>query len=799
MRISLNWLREFIDFDLPAEDLAHQLTMLGLEIEAIEQSGKDISAVYIGQILSIEPHPDADKLVVCRTDVGQAEPLQIVCGAKNMTVEDKVPTAIVGATLPGGFAIGKRKMRGIESQGMMCSARELGLGDDHAGLLILPEDAPVGENAVSYLGLDDTVLEIEVTPNRGDWASMAGVARELGAHFRKPFHMPDVTVKESGEPAAKRSSVTIEDPDLCARYLGRVLTDVKVGPSPAWLCQRLAAAGHRPINNIVDITNYVLLETGHPLHAFDLAKLQEERIVVRRARNGERLTTIDHEDRPLNPEMLVIADGRAPVAIAGVMGGLDSEVGEGTQTVFLESACFNPVTIRRTARALGMQTEASQRFQRGADPKMAEYAINRAAALMHELAGARIAPGLLDEYPQPLARREITLRHERSDLVLGTNVPAAQQREILVRLGFELLREDPSSSVVAVPSWRHDVKQECDLIEEVARLHGYDNMTVSVPAVRQSDEVYAPLNQRIREVRHFLVGKGLTEMLHWTFTSRKRISQTGLADGYLNAVALENPLSDNYAVMRTSLLPSMLETVSMNIRRGNTDVAAFEVGPTYHPKDGEALPEQRRMLAIALSGCPEQRHWSHPPRNADFYDLKGYLESLCRHLGLPCTLQEKASDLFEEGQAAVFEVDGLPLGQLGRVSRAVAGEFDLSQPVYVLELDLSQALTASSPRRAQFSEPGSFPPSLRDMALLVNTTVPAGTLVNTTRNIGGTLLKHVGIFDVYTGKQVPDGKKSIALELVFQSHERTLTDKDTQKAWDNILKALEAEHGAQLR
>ncbi len=799
MRISLNWLREFIEFDLPAEELAHQLTMLGLEIEAIDQPGKEISSVYVGQLVSIEPHPDADKLVVCRTQVGPGEPLQIVCGAKNMKVGDKVPTAVVGGSLPGGFAIGKRKMRGIESHGMMCSARELGLGEDHAGLLILPEDAPVGADAAAYLGLDDTVLEIEVTPNRGDWASMAGVARELGAHLRRPFHMPEFAVREAGKPAADCSSVTIENPDLCGRYIGRILTGVKVGPSPAWLCQRLVAAGQRPVNNIVDITNYVLLETGHPLHAFDLAKLQETRIVVRPARSGERLTTIDHEDRALNPDMLVIADAKAPVAIAGVMGGLDSEVGEATQSVFLESAVFNPISIRRTARALGMQTEASQRFQRGADPEMALYAINRAAALMQEIAGAQIAPGLLDEYPHVAARKEVTLRYDRADLVLGTSVAPADQREILARLGFEIVREDAQSCTVAVPTWRHDVKQECDLIEEVARLHGYDNMDVSVPAVRQSDAVHAPLDRRIRELRHFLVGQGLTEMLHWTFTSRKRIGAAGLGDAFLDAVALQNPLSDNYGVLRTSLLPTMLETVAANIRRGNTDVAAFEIGPAYHPQAGQDLPEQRTMLAIALSGCLEARHWSHPPRQADFYDLKGRLEALGHHLGVPCVLEETSTALFEDGQSATLAVDGHTLGHLGRVSRGVAGEFDLTQPVYLLELDLTQVLTQFAPPRAIFREPANFPASLRDMALLVNTDVPAGTLIGTARSAGGTLLKHVGVFDVYTGKQVPDNKKSVALEFVFQSHERTLTDEDTQKAWDNILKALEKEHGAQLR
>ena len=390
MRISLNWLKELVDIDLGVDDLAHQLTMLGLEIESVERPGEGLSGVLVGQIQSIEPHPDADKLVVCKTDVGGEEPLQIVCGAKNMSVGDKVPTAIVGATLAGGFAIKGRKMRGVESQGMMCSADELGMGEDHSGLFIMDPETPVGVDALPLLGLDDVIFEIEVTPNRGDWAGMIGVARELAALRDGVIRPPEAALNETSEEAASLSSVTIEDPDLCPRYLGRVITGVKIGPSPAWLCQRLFAAGQRPINNIVDITNLVLLETGHPLHAFDYQKLAENRIVVRRARKGEPLKTLDDQDRALVEDMLVIADAKKPVALAGVMGGADSEVGEGTQDIFLESAYFNPVSIRRTARALGMNTEASQRFQRGADPEMAVYALDRAAALIQDIAGGSV-------------------------------------------------------------------------------------------------------------------------------------------------------------------------------------------------------------------------------------------------------------------------------------------------------------------------------------------------------------------------------------------------------------------------
>ncbi|MDQ1256214.1 MAG: phenylalanyl-tRNA synthetase beta chain, partial [Candidatus Hydrogenedentes bacterium] len=413
MRISLNWLKEYVDIPVGVDELAHQLTMLGIEIEAIERPWAEITKIFTGKLLSIEPHPSADKLVVCKTDVGQAEPLQIVCGATNMKAGDIVPTAIVGATLPGGFNIAPRKMRGIESQGMMCSSRELAIGDDHDGLLILAPETPIGADFIALAGLDDTILEVEITPNRGDCASMIGVARELAALYGTAYRIPETPLTEGAQKAADLSRVTIEDADLCPRYIGRVLPSVQIKKSPLWMARRLIAAGQRPINNVVDITNYVLLETGHPLHAFDYGLLAENRIVVRRARAGESIVTIDGDTHPLKPEMLVIADAERPVAVAGVMGGKESEVGEGTARVFLESAFFDPISIRRTSRALGIQSEAAAHFQRGADPEMALYAINRTASLMQQFANAEIAQGLLDEYPKPLPRKEVTLRYDR--------------------------------------------------------------------------------------------------------------------------------------------------------------------------------------------------------------------------------------------------------------------------------------------------------------------------------------------------------------------------------------------------
>ena len=798
MRVSLNWLREFVDIDIDVDDLTHKLTMLGLEIESVEKPGAEIQDVVIGKVLSVDPHPDADKLVVCKTDVGGSEPLQIVCGATNMKAGDLVPTAVVGATLPEGFKIARRKMRGIESQGMMCSARELGLGDDHLGLLILDPDLPVGENAVPLLGLDDVVFDIEVTPNRADWASMIGVARELAALLETPLRIPEIPLTESGKPAAELSSVTIEDPDLCPRYIGRVLTGVKVGPSPLWMCRRLISGGLRPINNIVDITNYVLLETGHPLHAFDYDLLAENRIVVRRARDGETMLTIDEQDHVLTSDMLIIADAKEPIAVAGVMGGHDSEVGERTVNVFLESAYFDPVSVRRTARALGMQTEASLRFQRGADPEMAEYAVDRAAALMQELAGATVHPGKLDEYPAPLEPIELTLRYDRTNLLLGASVAPKDQRKFLANLGFQMVGEDRASCSVRVPLRRNDVRQEADLIEEVARLYGYDNIPSNLPRVAVTDNVFAPHDKKLRGLREFLVGLGLTEMMGMTFSAPSQVERAGLDGAYLDMVTLENPLSEQHATMRSSLIPGLLAAVSTNLRHGSPNIKAFELGPVYRPNPAAELPDQHTRIGVIYTGHEGRKHWSKPEQPLDLYDLKGLVEAVLDWLSVAIDFVAIDFRTMAPGQCGQVVVREKPVGVLGQVSEQILAGYDIEQPVYLAEIDLDPLLESDG-QPTGFHSIAIFPPSLRDMAVLVDETVPAGNVCAAAQKAGGKLLSRVDIFDVYTGKQVPAGKKSIALSLVLQSTDRTLTDKDTQKTWDKILKTLEDNFQAELR
>lgn len=795
MRIPLNWLRDYVDFPDDVDALCDKLTMLGLEIESVERPGDAVQKVVVGKILEISKHPDADNIVVCKTDVGQGEPLQICCGAKNMKVGDKVPTAVIGASLPNGMSISRKKMRGVESQGMMCAADELGLGEDHDGLLILSPDAPVGKDVRPILGLDDVILEIEVTPNRGDWAGLIGIARELSAAYGVPLKMPVATLEESTKTAADVASVAIEVANLCPRYIGRVVTGIKVGPSPDWIKRRLEAAGQRAINNAVDITNYILLETGQPLHAFDHKKLKKGAIVVRRARVGESIATLDGTDRALTPDMLVIADADVPVAVAGVMGGRDSEVGESTSDVLLESAYFDPRSVRATARALQMSTEASQRFQRGADPEMADFASRRAAKLFCEVAGGTLLRGALDVYPKPLSKKSLSLRVAHTSAFLGTIVPAETQEKFLNSLGFKTQSKSAETITLCVPSWRHDVSREVDFIEEIARLHGYDKIPVSMPRVHRTETDLTPEYRAERELREYLTRIGLTETVNWSFIAAQD-AVNFRNGGAGESIPLLNPLSESHALLRPTLLPALVRTLSLNRRRNQASVAVFEIAPLYRRAGNRDV--QRTALAIGLSGAAK-RHWSQPERAYDVYDLKGVVEGVLAELGARETSFAVVTDArFVPGSEATVSCGGNVVGVLGQLAPAVGAAYDLDTPAFVAELDIHDLLAASS-AAPQFTEIPAHPPALRDLALVVDDRTPAGELAQAAAKAGGALLRHVEVFDVYRGKSLAAGKKSVALNLTFQSHERTLTDQDTEKAIQKILKALEKQYQATLR
>ncbi|MBI4559757.1 MAG: phenylalanine--tRNA ligase subunit beta [Candidatus Hydrogenedentes bacterium] len=798
MRVSLNWLKEFIDLPVGPDELAERMTMAGLVIESIERPNSDIQNVVVGHILSIEPHPGADKLVVCRTDVGESTPLQIICGASNMKVGDKVPTAREGSALPGGVMIGRRKMRGVESQGMMCSARELGMGEDQQGLLILDPAFPIGKDIIPLLGLDDTIINFEITPNRGDWAGMIGLARELSAIFETPYRFPTPELVEEGPPVADLSSVTIEAPELCPRYVGRVITGLKIESSPAWLARRLHASGMRPISNLVDITNYVLIETGHPLHAFDLSKLIEKRVVVRIAKHGETLRTIDEQSRNLTSDMLVIADGRNPVAIAGIMGGKESEVGPTTTEVFLESAYFDRKSIRRTARELNMQTEASARFQRGADHEMARLAIDRATALMQQIAGGRVARGVLDAHPKPRSQPPVKLRFARTDLLLGTRIRRETQQDKLEKLGFRVTSSNSDDCTLEIPSWRHDVTCEADLIEEVARLYGYENVETSLPTVRRGEEEFAPFDRRLAEFRHYLASLGLTEITNMSFSNPRAVQKARLNATLLDMIALLNPLSEDHATLRTTLIPGLLETASLNFRHGAQGVSFFEIGPVFLPGTGRELPDEQLRVGLVLAGKGGEKHWSRPAQTFDFYDLKGFAEAILDCFGVKYSFRPSSTAVFEPGHGADVHFEDTPIGYLGKVCPDVQRLLDILPDLYILELHLPELLTHERDI-TRFQPIPNFPASVQDLALLIDARIPAGALVDTTRAAGGNLLKKVRIFDQYLGEQVPIGRKSIALSLTFQASDRTLTDAEADALRDKILHELRVKHGAEQR
>ena len=627
---------------------------------------------------------------------------------------------------------------------------------------------------------------------------MIGVARELAAYLNRPLRLPNATVAEAGKPVSDLTSIGIDDPELCRRYIGRVIVDIQPGRTPLWMVQRLIHAGQRLVNPIVDITNYVLLETGHPLHAFDYDMLAEHRIVVRRARPGETIKTIDGEVRTLKDHMLVIADATSPVAVAGVMGGADSEVGEGTTRILLESAWFDPSSVRRTAKALAMNTEASQRFQRGADPEMAEYAANRVTRLIGEVCQGQSARGMLDVHPNPLPKREISLRFDRTNVLLGTDISGDSQCSILERLYFAPVNKSTTDAHFSVPSWRHDATREADLIEEIARLYGYENIPSTVPRVRKADTVFAPLEVETRKLRRYLASIGLTEIMSLTFSSADDIRRAGLTIAPDQVVRLLNPLSETSSVMRVSLLPNLLATASLNIRRGTTQIKAFELGHVYLAQPQSQLPHEGARLGVVLSGTREDQHWGRPSAPIDIFDLKGIIENLLETRTADFEWRTEDAGPFEAGYSGVVESNGAALVRYGKVKPAVTGAFDIEQDVFLAEFDLD-ALLAGHADPKTFEAPSAFPPSLRDIAVLVDAAVPARAILDTARNAGGRMLRSLDVFDVYTGKPIPAGKKSVALGLVFQSAEKTLTDKDTQKAWDSILKALEKEFQATLR
>ena len=803
MIVTYNWLKEFVDFHLDPEELAHRLTMAGLEVDAMEHIGAGLESVIVARLISVDQHPDADRLTVCRVDTGSGE-VQVVCGAKNHRSGDLVALAQVGSVLPGDFKIKKSKIRGQESQGMLCSEKELGLAEESDGIIILPAGLSLGVPVFEALGLKDVRFELGLTPNRADCLSVVGVAREVAAMAGSPLHLPQVDIVEQGDPIDQQTSVTIEEPELCPRYSARLIRNVTIGPSPDWMVRRLESVGQRSINNVVDVTNYVLMELGHPLHAFDFRLLRGGRIVVKRAEDAP-FTTLDSQQRPLLTADLTICDGEGPVALAGIMGGENSEIQPDTVDILLESAYFNPSAIRRTSKRLGIHTESSHRFERGADIDMVPVALDRATALIVEVAGGVLAKGAIDNYPKPVGRGAIDLSVDRTNRLLGLDLSVARVRELLAAIGLEIeqsLPGNPDLLRVALPTFRPDLEREIDLIEEVARLNGYDEIPVTLPKSRMSSQTPPRHIELVGQVRTAMVAAGFSEVINYSFVAPSALDKIGLSgtDPRRQSVAILNPLNEDQSVMRTSLVPSVLDTVSRNLAYRSRDLRLFELRPVFLPAPNQELPRERQRLVAALCGRRAPEGWNQSSETIDFFDLKGVIEDLLGQFRVT-DLQWDASStepFLHPGKSCALLAGGEYLGTLGEVHPDILRQYDIDAPLYLFDLDLETVFGKIGPFPGIRSL-SRYPDVYRDNALLVAEEVTAGQLLASIDRVKSRFAEEVVLFDVYRGEGVPSGQKSVAVRVRYRSPERTLTDEEIQAAHGRIIKALEQEFAARLR
>ena len=845
MKVPLSWLKEYVDISMSPEELGHMLTMAGLEVEAIEHVGAHWGDKIITvQITHLEKVPKSDHLSYTRVNTGSGE-LGVICGAPNIQEGDKVPLALVGAKM-GDITIGKKQSMGYVSEGMLCSPRELELGSDHSGIYILDPETEIGQRLVDVLG--EVIMEFSIKAHRGDLSSMIGIAREVAALTGQKVRVPQPILHIRGTPAAEMAQVTVKDPDLCPRYGARIISDVKIGPSPSWMGRRLLAAGMRPINNIVDITNYVMLELGQPLHAFDYDLVHQHHIIVRRAHEGEELTTLDGVKRKLTPDMLLITDPEGPTAIAGVMGGAVSEVNDKTTTVLLEAANFNAANVRRTSVALGLRTDASSRFEKGLDPELVIAGANRAAQLMADLAGGTVHPGIVDCYPRPIQARTLTFSVDEVEWLTGMKVTQHEAMEALQALGFAVVADEQGKTIqVTVPTYRGDIEEGADLVEEVIRIIGYDKLPSTIPTGPLPEPQGESWFEREQEIRTLLVGAGLNEIITYTMTSRARMvnllaqadatsarvllqapigkatngaRNSAIASANTKAIAtfdvrsipavvLTNPLSSDLECMRLTLMSGLMETMQENSKRNRAGLRFFEIGRRYLPTDDvHHQPEERRSVGISLCGPAEISWNSELSRPADFYDLKGIVEALLDELHITgYRFTPTQHPTFHPGRCALVELPRLsstgepvhsPIGVLGEVHPVVQKRYDLPYRAYLCELDL-EMLYEAVPTRLVYQPISRHQELSRDLAIVVDQQIPAQAIREAIIRNGGELLRSVTLFDVYTGEPIPAGKKNLTYSLVYQSQERTLTDAEANMLQERILHALHEEFGAVLR
>jgi len=799
MKVSYNWLKQYVDVKLPAAEVADRLTMAGVEVKSSQVIGGAWEGIVIGQILAVNKHPNADRLTLLDIDTGSSKET-VVCGAPNVAVNAKIAYAPVGSHLINPHTnqpdkLKPAKIRGVVSNGMACSEKELGISEDHEGILILPPDAPVGRPLTEYLG--DVIFNLEVTPNRPDCLSIIGLAGEVSVLTGSPMNMPDITYPESGAPITNDVTVEILDPDLCPRYCASLITGVKIGDSPEWMKKYLVSYGMRPINNIVDITNFVMLEWGQPLHSFDFAKLMGKGIVVRRARGGEKITSLDGVDRELSRDMLVIADKERPVAVAGIMGGANSEISNETTSILLESASFKPASIHYTGRILGMPSEACVRFERGISAELTLPALKRATKLIIELCGGQAAQGIIDVYPGKVERKPIRITTAETKRLLGIEFTVDEITETLTALGFECQPNAATSSVVAkAPYWRSDINLPVDVIEEVARIRGYDKIPTTLLAQPIPKQNPAPITALKRNIRNMMVGYGFQEVVNYALSGMDVLARLNPQNRKPDPlpVRLANPMTTEQEYLRPTLRANLLTALANNKAFLDDGLRLFELGKIYLPKEA-SLPEEQDVFCAIVAGQRNERWWQGESGPFDFSDTRGIADGLLNQLGIKARYELAADETLHPLYQASILVQGQQIGLVGELHPAVAGHFELSGNVYLLELNLPVLLPLIGQRI--YTPVPKFPATIRDIALVVDIKVTHQQIVDIVKAVS--LVTDVKLFDVYVGEQVHAGKKSLAYRITYQSSNRTLTDEEVKKVQQQILKRLTSEVGAVLR
>ncbi|MFZ2436772.1 MAG: phenylalanine--tRNA ligase subunit beta [Trichococcus flocculiformis] len=804
MKVSYKWLKEYLDLsDVTPDELAEKMSRTGIEVDDVIYPGKGLSKIVVGETLSVVDHPDSDHLHVCQVNIGTEEPIQIVCGAPNVAAGQKVIVALHGARITGNAKIKKGKMRGQESNGMICSLAELGYSESVVskkyadGIFVLPAEAVPGTEVVDLLELDDAILDIDITPNRADALSMRGSAYEVAAIYNKALKFPEAPVSEKTGSVTEYIKVAVEDTNDAPAYHIQVIKDVKIAESPLWLQNKLMNGGIRPINNVVDITNYILLEYGQPLHAFDYDQIGSKEIIVRRAKENETMTTLDGVERTLDTDNIVITNGTAPIALAGVMGGLDSEITDETVTVALEAALFNPVLIRKTAGKFNLRSESSSRFEKGINVATIRTAGQHAAELIHELAGGTIVAGTASVDTVEVKDTEVVISLEKINRSLGTAISSGEVTAIFNQLGFASTF-DGETFTVAVPPRRWDISIYADILEEVARIYGYDNLPETLPITPALPTALTPKQHTMRITRRFMEGAGLTQNISYVLTTAEKAREYAVEDK--EGIRLAWPMSEDRSTLRMNLLSTLLDNAAYNVARKNTDIQFYEIGRVFFPSADSVLPIEAERLAGVMTGMAYQKDWQMAAEPVNFYHAKGVLDGYFETMGLSDQIRfEAAKDLkwMHPGRTAAVYLGDAYIGYVGQVHPATANAYDLKE-TYAFEIDFEAIIAA--PKEVITQQPiPKFPGVTRDVALLVDETVTHQQIVKTIKENGGKFLKDVHLFDIYQGKGIEDGKKSVAYSMSFLNPEATLVDEDINKAFTKLVAALETECGAAIR